>query len=43
VSAAAVPLLLQSVAQRFDTHPILTLIAQPNPSQGRADLFEAIF
>jgi len=42
-AAAAVPLLLQSAAQRFDTHPILTLIAQPNPSQGRADLFEAIF
>ena len=42
-AAAAVPLLLQSVEQRFDTHPILTLIGQPNPSQGRADLFEATF
>ncbi|MDB2397513.1 hypothetical protein N9W03_07015 [Planktomarina temperata] len=42
-AASAVPLLLQSAEQRFDTHPILTLIGQPNPSQGRADLFEAIF
>ena len=34
-AAAAVPLLLQSAEQRFETHPILTLIGQPNPSQGR--------
>jgi HK97 family phage portal protein len=42
-AAAALPLVLQDGVQRFDTHPILSLIARPNPGQGRAELLEALF
>ena len=42
-AAAALPLVLQDKAQRFDTHPLLDLITSPNPAQGRAELFEALF
>ncbi len=42
-AAAALPLVLQDEAVRFDTHPILNLIASPNSSQGRAELLEALY
>jgi HK97 family phage portal protein len=42
-AAAAIPLVLQDDTVRFETHPFLDLIAAPNPAQGRAELFEALF
>ncbi len=42
-AAAALPLVLQDQAQRFDTHPILSLMRRPNAVQGRAELMEALF
>lgn len=42
-AAAALPLVLQDTARRYDTHPILELIHRPNGVQGRAELFEALF
>ncbi|SEK37426.1 phage portal protein, HK97 family [Roseovarius azorensis] len=42
-AAAALPLVLQDCAQRFAAHPVLDLIKCPNPAQGRAELFEALY
>lgn len=42
-AAAALPLVLQDVERRFDSHPVLDLIARPNGVQGRAELLEALF
>ncbi|WP_322865504.1 phage portal protein [Aquicoccus sp. G2-2] len=42
-AAAALPLVLQDSAQRYAEHPILGLIRSPNPAQGRAELFEALY
>ncbi len=42
-AAAALPLVLQDAERRFDVHPVLALIARPNPLQGRAELFEALY
>ena len=42
-AAAALPLILQDASQRFEQHPILTLIARPNGAQTRAELLEAIY
>ncbi|MDF3605700.1 phage portal protein [Paracoccus sp. DMF-8] len=42
-AAAAVPLLCQDRKARYDTHPIMDLLRRPNPGQGRAELFEALF
>ncbi len=42
-AAAALPLVLQDKVQRFDTHPLLALLARPNAAQGRAELLEAIY
>ncbi|NOC82752.1 phage portal protein [Ruegeria sp. HKCCD6228] len=42
-AAAALPLVLQDQAQRFDTHPILSLMRRPNAAQGQAELMEALF
>ncbi len=42
-AAAALPLVLQDEGQRFDTHPVLSLISRPNAAQGRAELFEALY
>jgi HK97 family phage portal protein len=42
-AAAALPLVLQDKVQRFDTHPLLSLIQSPNDAQGRAELMEALF
>ena len=38
-AAAALPLVLQDNATRFAEHPILKLVAAPNPAQGRAALY----
>ena len=42
-AAAALPLVLQDAERRYDLHPVLDLIRRPNPVQGRADLFEAVY
>ncbi|WP_375256031.1 phage portal protein [Yoonia sp.] len=42
-AAAAVPVVLQDDARRYDTHPVLALMARPNAGQGRAELLEALF
>lgn len=42
-AAAALPLLLQDDARRYETHPVLTLLARPNAVQGRADFLEAAY
>jgi HK97 family phage portal protein len=42
-AAAALPLVMQNVLERFETHPVLSLVARPNAAQGRAELFEAVF
>lgn len=42
-AAAALPLVLQDQAQRYETHPILSLMRRPNAAQGRAELMEALF
>lgn len=35
--------MVQDAATRFDLHPILDLLAAPNPGQGRAALFEGFY
>ncbi|MEJ1997335.1 MAG: phage portal protein [Maritimibacter sp.] len=42
-AAAALPLVLQDATKRYAAHPMLDLIARPNPVQGRAELFEALY
>jgi HK97 family phage portal protein len=42
-AAAALPLILQDMDRRYDTHPLLDLIQRPNAAQGRAELFEALY
>ena len=42
-AAAALPLVLQITGRRFETHPVLALLANPNPAQGRAELLEALY
>jgi HK97 family phage portal protein len=42
-AAAALPLVVQNAEMRFDTHPLMTLLSQPNPAQGRAELLEALY
>lgn len=42
-AAAAVPLICQDLTTRYDVHPMLDLLRRPNPGQGRAELFEALF
>ncbi|MGB5558471.1 MAG: phage portal protein [Paracoccaceae bacterium] len=42
-AAAALPLVLQDHERRYDQHPILALVGRPNPLQGRAELFEALY
>ena len=42
-AAAALPLVLQDAAQRFDQHPVLSLLARPNLAQGRSDFLEALY
>jgi len=42
-AAAAVELVLSDAERRYERHPMLGLLGRPNPSQGRADLLEALF
>src|SRR6056297_2375308 len=42
-AAASLSLVLQDENERFATHPVLDLIRSPNPAQGRAELFEALY
>ena len=42
-SAAALPLIAQDGARRYETHPVLELLGRPNPAQGRADFLEAVY
>lgn len=42
-AAAALPVVFQSAERRYEEHPLVELMARPNPSQGRADLLEALF
>lgn len=42
-AAAAIPLVVQDHACRYEAHPILSLVRRPNPGQGQAELFEALF
>ncbi|PTV97147.1 HK97 family phage portal protein [Rhodobacter aestuarii] len=41
-AGAAVPLICADATRRYEVHPLLDLIARPNPGQGRAELFEAL-
>ena len=42
-AAAALPLVLQDCDRRYEAHPMLALMRQPNPAQGRADFLEALY
>lgn len=41
-AAAAVPLVLEDQETRYETHPVLSLLANPNLAQGRAEFLEAL-
>ncbi|MEC3862214.1 phage portal protein [Mesobacterium sp. TK19101] len=42
-AAAALPLVCQDAGMRYERHPVMALIGAPNPAQGRAELFEALY
>ncbi len=42
-AAASLPLVLQDAERRYAAHPVLELVARPNPAQGRAEMFEALY
>lgn len=42
-AAAALPLVVQDDAQRYEVHPLLQLVTRPNVAQGRAELLEALY
>ncbi|WP_434611916.1 phage portal protein [Tabrizicola sp. M-4] len=42
-AAAALPLVVQDAARRYEAHPMGVLLARPNAAQGRAELLEAIY
>ncbi|MGJ8546807.1 MAG: phage portal protein [Sulfitobacter sp.] len=42
-AAAALPIVVQDCARRYEQHPLLGLINRPNAAQGRAELFEALY
>jgi HK97 family phage portal protein len=42
-AASALPLVLEDGQTRYADHPMLKLIKAPNPGQGRAELFEALY
>ncbi|MCA0272696.1 MAG: phage portal protein [Proteobacteria bacterium] len=42
-AAAALPLVCQDRDRRYDVHPLIELMRRPNPAQGRAELFEALY
>ncbi|MEO8531392.1 MAG: phage portal protein, partial [Deltaproteobacteria bacterium] len=41
-AGAAVPLMLQDKTVRYAEHGVLSLLARPNPHEGRAELLEAL-
>ncbi len=42
-AAAALPLVCEDGARRYEVHPVLGLLDAPNPGQGRGDLLEALY
>ncbi len=42
-AAAALPLVVQDAERRYETHPIVSLLARPNGAQGKAELLEALY
>ncbi|MCB2124896.1 MAG: phage portal protein [Rhodobacteraceae bacterium] len=42
-AAAALPLVCQDGARRYEAHPVIDLMRRPNAGQGRAELFEALY
>jgi HK97 family phage portal protein len=42
-AAAALSLQVQDAGVRYQQHPVLRLLARPNPAQGRAELLEALY
>lgn len=42
-AAAAVPVVVQDAERRFDAHPVLDLLAAPNPGQSGAEMLEAFY
>ena len=42
-AAAALPLVLEDDARRYDSHPLLALLSRPNPMQAGAELWEALY
>lgn len=42
-AAASLPLVLQDVDNRYETHPVLSLVQRPNLGQSQAEFFEALF
>ena len=42
-AAAALPLVVQDTERRYEAHPLMALLDRPNPVQGRAELFEALY
>lgn len=42
-AAAALPLVFQDAERRYEVHPLIDLLRRPNPAQGRAELFEALY
>ena len=42
-AAAALPVVVQDAARRYEVHPLATLMARPNGAQGRAELLEAVY
>ena len=42
-AAAALPLVLQDSARRYEQHPVMDLVTRPNPMQGCAELLEALY
>lgn len=42
-AAAAVPVVAQDEARRFETHPVLDLLAAPNPGQSGAEMLESFY
>ena len=42
-AAAAVPVVVQDADRRFDVHPVIDLLAAPNPGQGGSALMECFY
>ena len=42
-AAAAVPVVVQDAGTRFDVHPVIDLLAAPNPGQGGSALMEGFY